>query len=106
MFKQLDCAALSLVVVLLLISTASQAGNGGFNAIGDIAATNEGVPVAIDITANDTLTFNPHTVLVTTKPINGDVVLDINNIATYTPKPGFFGQDSFVYTVSFSDIST
>ncbi len=66
-------------------------------AIGDTAYTSIDVPVDIDVLTNDTgvnisvLTFTP--------PSNGTAVLNADGSFTYTPNPGFAGQDAFIYDI-------
>lgn len=69
------------------------------SAFDDNAATAEGVPVTIDVLANDT---DPEgdalTVNVLSAPGSGTVTLNPDQTVTYTPAPGFSGTDSFTYT--------
>jgi hypothetical protein len=66
----------------------------------DKAKTGEGIPVAINILANDT---DPDgdtlTVSAVTQPAHGSVEHTATNV-TYLPAIGFSGDDSFNYTVS------
>ena len=66
----------------------------------DSGSTQEDVPVTLGILAND---IDPDgdvlTIQSVTQPGRGTVVSSGSN-ATYTPEPGFFGTDSFQYTVS------
>jgi hypothetical protein len=64
------------------------------------ATTNEGVPVDIDVLANDTDPDVGDTLSVTavTQGANGSVTNNTTDV-TYTPNPGFFGTDSFTYTM-------
>ena len=72
-------------------------------AVNDSAQTNPGVPVAINILANDTdqnSDIAPATVAIGSGPANGTVTINTSNGAvTYTPNAGFSGDDSFTYTV-------
>jgi Bacterial Ig domain/Concanavalin A-like lectin/glucanases superfamily/Right handed beta helix region len=67
----------------------------------DAASTAQGAPVTIKVLANDhdadgdTLTLKD-----VSQPDNGTVTRNADNTATYTPKAGFTGSDSFTYTVS------
>lgn len=72
----------------------------------DIAATQENIPVTIDVLANDNDIPSLGT-MTATSPTNGSVVVNNNgtpgdpsdNDITYTPDFGFLGADSFTYTV-------
>ncbi|MBG7610693.1 choice-of-anchor A family protein, partial [Polaribacter sp. BAL334] len=74
----------------------------------DIATTNQNAPVVIDVIANDNDVPLVGTIVVSTPPTNGNVVItDPNNtpnnpnddVVTYTPNPNYNGPDSFEYTV-------
>lgn len=66
----------------------------------DSAATDAGVPVTIDVLANDTDSNNdPMTVTNVTDPPHGVVVINMDGTVTYTPDGGFSGTDQFDYTV-------
>jgi hypothetical protein len=68
----------------------------------DTASTNENSPVIINVVANDTDTdgtINVTTVMIGTGPGHGTVGVNSDGTVTYTPAPGFFGSDSFTYTV-------
>jgi len=91
-----DCSSATVTVdVLMVVDT-----------IDDAAATDEEVPVTIDILANDTEVPTAGT-LTTTPPTNGTVVINNNgtpgdpsdDTVTYTPDPDFAGPDSFTYTI-------
>lgn len=75
--------------------------NGSPVANSDIVSTTEGVPVDIDVLANDT---DPDSdalqILGVSQPTHGFVVQATNGTLTYAPQNGFFGTDSFGYTVS------
>lgn len=76
-------------------------GNHPPDAVDDASATDEDVPVLIDLTGNDT-DPDPGDVLAVssiTDPPNGAVINHGNGTATYTPDPDFFGTDSFTYTI-------
>lgn len=63
--------------------------------------TDAGVPVALDVRANDS---DPNgdvlTVALATGPTHGAVVLAADGTGTYTPAPGWSGTDTFTYTVA------
>ena len=67
----------------------------------DSGVTDQDVPVVIDVIGNDTdLDNDPLSVASVSQPSNGSVVNNGNGSVTYTPSPGFFGSDSFTYTVT------
>ena len=73
----------------------------------DSATTNEDAPVTVDLLANDSDTdgaLDPNTVVVTTSPAHGSVVVDpLTGQATYTPDPNYNGPDTFTYQVCDTD---
>ena len=75
-------------------------GNQNPVAVDDSATTDEDVTITIDVLANDsdpdgdTLTIDS-----VTDPANGSVVNNGSDV-NYTPDAGFFGTDSFDYTIS------
>jgi hypothetical protein len=75
------------------------------NAVDDTATTPQDAAVSIDVLDNDTSFSDPVTVTIATNPANGGAVVSNspgNQAAvriTYTPNAGFFGEDSFTYTV-------
>lgn len=76
-------------------------GGGGLVAGNDAAATYAGLPVAINVLANDN---DPDgdwlTVASVTQGANGTVVANADRTVTYTPRAGFTGADTFHYTVT------
>ena len=61
-----------------------------------------GVPVTVDVVANDTDSdgsIDPTTVSITTGPANGTAVEQGNGTVLYTPNAGYSGKDTFMYTV-------
>jgi hypothetical protein len=64
----------------------------------DAAITAMDTSVPIDVTANDRR-IAPKTVRIVRRPGNGTVGKPRNGTVTYTPKPGFSGQDKFIYRV-------
>lgn len=68
----------------------------------DAAETLIGAPVQIDLLANDSDADGPISIDGFTQPANGSVVVN-GGVATYSPNPGFEGQDSFSYTIIDSD---
>jgi len=71
-------------------------------AIDDLVATSLGVPVTIDVLANDVSVFSPAnmaSVTIGTGPLHGTAVPDpATGSVLYTPAPGFAGPDAFSYT--------
>jgi len=67
-------------------------------AFDDVAVTQENQPVVINVLAND-CGSPPLTVTSVTAPGHGAVNNNGNGTVTYTPAHGFFGFDSFTYTV-------
>jgi len=65
----------------------------------DAATTGESTPVIISVTDNDTDVEGPLTVTAVTAPTNGTAVVNPDGTISYTPEDGFFGDDSFTYTV-------
>ncbi|MCB9257550.1 MAG: tandem-95 repeat protein, partial [Chitinophagales bacterium] len=69
-------------------------------AVDDINVTLVGIPVSGDVSTNDTdpdgnnLSFDN-----VTNPSNGTLVFNPDGTYTYTPAPGFDGQDEFTYVV-------
>ena len=75
-------------------------------AVDDTArATEDGSAVTIDVLANDS---DPEgmqlTLAATTQPANGTAVV-ANGMVEYTPNAGYYGSDSFTYTVSDGDLT-
>ena len=60
------------------------------------------IPVSGNVLTND-IDLNGDNLIVNTTPVsgpsNGSVVIGANGTFTYTPNPGFLGEDEFVYTV-------
>jgi len=75
-------------------------------AVDDLATTEAGTPVSVDILSND---FDPDgvlvpaTVRVISGPTNGTVAVNPDGTITYTPGDGFAGTDQFTYTVEDDD---
>ena len=70
-------------------------------AVNDSASTNEDTPTVIDVLANDSDPDTGDTLSVfdIVQPTHGTVVNNGSDV-TYTPDSGYFGSDSFSYTVS------
>lgn len=71
-------------------------------ALNDAATTETGVPVTIDVLANDSDddgSIEPTTVAVLDAPVSGSAAVNGDGSITYTPAAGFIGDDSFTYTV-------
>ena len=70
-------------------------------AVDDAATTVNGFPVTINVLANDSdPDGDPLTVTGVTDPPNGTAVNNNDGTVTYTPDCGFFGIDTFDYTIS------
>ena len=70
------------------------------NATDDIAYTDEGVPVTIDVLANDSdADGDSLTISTEVAPLYGAVSV-ADGLITYTPMSGYSGEDSFTYTIS------
>jgi hypothetical protein len=70
-------------------------------AVDDTATTVNGFPVTINVLANDSdPDGDPLTVTGVTDPPNGTAVNNGDGTVTYTPDCGFFGIDTFDYTIS------
>ena len=80
--------------------------SGAPTATDDFATTAKNQAVSIDILANDQqgapdIPLDPTKVSIVTATRNGSINVDPSSGAvTYTPKPNFFGTDSFTYTVT------
>ncbi|PUZ26065.1 hypothetical protein DCC81_17645 [Chitinophaga parva] len=68
-------------------------------AIDDQLTTENPDSVSADLTANDTYGPNGHFVVIKDQPLHGTVVINTDNTVTYTPVPGYTGNDSFTYTI-------
>ena len=71
-------------------------------AFDDSATTLEDEAVAISVLANDTAieSLDPTTVTLSSLPTNGTPTVDpTSGVITYAPNAGFYGTDSFAYTV-------
>nr|WP_167597828.1 Ig-like domain-containing protein [Leeuwenhoekiella sp. ZYFB001] len=91
------CDSADVIIQVLPIGTPD---NAAPVANDDTAITEAGTPVEGNVLVND---FDPDgdTITVTgnTEPTNGSVTVNPDGSYTYTPEPGFIGEDSFEYTV-------
>ena len=70
----------------------------------DTASTDEDNVVTVDVLDNDTdVDGDELTVVSTTEPSNGSVVINEDGTVTYTPNENFNGTDSFEYTIEDKD---
>ncbi|MDZ4825365.1 MAG: Ig-like domain-containing protein [Actinomycetota bacterium] len=73
---------------------------GAPSAVSDVATTNAGAAVVIDVLANDTpnadIGIDPASLKLTSTPANGGAALAAGKV-TYAPNPGFSGTDTFTY---------
>ena len=68
----------------------------------DSATTTPNTPVTIDVAGNDTVTnttIDPTKTTVVAQPPNGTATVNADGSITYTPKPGFTGNDVFTYQI-------
>ena len=68
-------------------------------AVPDTPDTNENTPVTYDPRVND-ISVAPMTIIATGAPLHGSVIINSGTSVTYTPASGYFGTDSFYYTIS------
>ncbi len=66
-------------------------------AVDDAATTTDGVPVTIDVAANDVGDTGPPTI--TSGPANGTATVEGDGSVTYAPTAGFVGTDAFDYRI-------
>ncbi|MCH2181060.1 MAG: S8 family serine peptidase [Mariniblastus sp.] len=72
----------------------------------DQANTDEDVPVDVNVLANDSdIDGDSLFISSLSQPSNGSVVDNGDGTVTYTPNSGYFGSDSFTYTVSDGDLT-
>ena len=70
------------------------------NAVADVASTNQDQDITISVLDNDSdIEGNALSISSVGSPGNGSTTLKGQNVV-YTPNVGFFGEDSFFYTVS------
>jgi len=75
--------------------------NGPPVATNDTATTNGNTAVTISVLSNDTdPNGDPLSVQSVTTPAHGSVALTAGSTVTYTPVVGYFGPDTFGYTIS------
>ena len=76
-------------------------------AVDDVAGTAEDTVVNIDVLLNDTdPDFDALTVTNLTQPVNGAVVVELDETVTYTPTTDFSGIDTFTYTANDGSINS
>ncbi|WP_316801641.1 Calx-beta domain-containing protein [Pedobacter frigidisoli] len=71
-------------------------------AVDDIGGNVSGSPKTINILANDdpgNSTFDMLTVEIVAQPKHGKVIVNADGTVTYTPDPGFVGEETFTYRV-------
>src|SRR6185295_5114711 len=69
-------------------------------AVDDVAATTQETPKAIDVLANDTDADHDTLAISSATGATHGQVSCTPVLCTYTPEPGFFGTDSFTYTIT------
>ncbi|MFV0275955.1 MAG: retention module-containing protein, partial [Parahaliea sp.] len=72
------------------------------DAVDDEAVTQPGEPVVIDVSGNDTF-IEGAVITGVSQPANGQVAINVDGTVTYTPNPGFHGEDTFTYTATSPD---
>jgi arylsulfatase A-like enzyme len=74
----------------------------GPTAVNDSASTARGVPVSVDVLANDLPGSGPGPlrILSLTSPAGGSAVTNLAGDILYTPNAGFLGEDQFTYTMT------
>lgn len=88
--------ASALATVTLVVAEVSQSPI----AFDDQVTTKAGVPITIDVLANDILPAGQQIAIVAvTLPYRGKLAFNPNKTITYTPDPGFVGTDDFTYTI-------
>ena len=108
-FEYVVCDLLNICDVAKVVIYITEDGNGVLvndkpNAQDDLAATPMNVAVTGSMRLNDSDPNAPNTTLVynttpLSNPTRGTVTLTANGNYTYTPTPGFFGNDEFKYVV-------
>ena len=71
-------------------------------AVDDMGGTVANAPVVINVLTNDdpgNSTFDKLTIEIVSQPKTGKVVVNADGTVTYTPNPGFTGEDTFTYRV-------
>lgn len=69
-------------------------------AVDDRRITEAGLPVTIDVLANDSLPAGQNVAIIAvTLPVKGKLVFEPDQTITYTPNAGFVGIDDFTYTI-------
>jgi hypothetical protein len=82
-------------------SVAIRVGNTPPVAQPDDASTAKNTPVTVDVLSNDTdLDGDALSVAAVGSPAHGTSALNANGTVTYTPNPGFIGDDTFTYTLA------
>ncbi len=76
-------------------------------AVAEAVSTDQGMPITIDVLANDrdveSSILSPR---VTLEPLHGTVVVNADGTLTYDPHPAFFGDDSFAYLVNDGELDS
>jgi LPXTG-motif cell wall-anchored protein len=74
---------------------------GAPNAVADVAQTDQGKSVDVDVLANDTanksLAIDKDSLAITGGPAHGSAKINTDHTVTYTPASGFSGTDTFSY---------
>jgi hypothetical protein len=76
-------------------------------AVAEAVSTDQGMPITIDVLANDRdVEGSALTPRVTLEPLHGTVVVNADGTLTYAPHPAFFGDDSFAYVVNDGELDS
>jgi LPXTG-motif cell wall-anchored protein len=74
---------------------------GAPDAVADVAQTDQGKAVDVDVLANDTpnaaLAIDKDSLAITSNPSNGSAKVNADHTVTYTPTASFAGTDEFTY---------
>ncbi|BAV05896.1 gliding motility-associated C-terminal domain-containing protein [Filimonas lacunae] len=71
-------------------------------ATADNITINAGAATTLNVAANDVSTagtIDQSTVAIVTQPLHGTITVDANGVVTYVPQSGYYGLDSFTYTI-------
>ena len=63
------------------------------------SATSNGLPISINVKANDIANGNTLVTSQATTPLHGSVSINANGTIKYTPNSGYIGNDQFSYTI-------
>ncbi|MBK7319521.1 LamG-like jellyroll fold domain-containing protein [Candidatus Villigracilis affinis] len=85
----------------VLVSVTITSVNDAPLAANDVAVTDQDVPVIINVLDNDEdIDGDALSIFDVAMPANGIAVINPDGTITYTPNAGWFGTDTFIYTIS------